>query len=150
MRVCLNQKQFAEEIKLLHYMTKELSALTGMCSMDDEDCLEVVPTTTYYNLNAIDLSQVELVETTASPDEEIEVSGSGEGFPVDDDDDVCSVNPTVPEISKTESGVNVGSSTDSVNVQNTSASKRGASLPSSAAVIALTVVALAWGHLTSS
>ena len=71
-RVCLSRRQFAHEIKLLRYITKELNAVTGICSSDDEDCLEVVDTTMYYNLDAIDLSLVEVAETTASPGDDIE------------------------------------------------------------------------------
>ncbi len=150
-RVCLSRRQFAHEIKLLRYITKELNAVTGICSSDDEDCLEVVDTTMYYNLDAIDLSLVEVVETTASPGDDIEGSGSGGGFPVGNGVDACSVEPSTPDTPRTDDGVIVDDvRTEDANGQNVSAGGKEASLPSSLSIVALTVIALVWGHLTSS
>ena len=51
MLVCTQlRSQFAREISLLRYMSREMRSLTDSCSTDDEDCLEVVPTTRHHQL----------------------------------------------------------------------------------------------------
>ena len=94
MHVCTQlRSQFSREVNLLRYLTREMRSLTESCSLDDEDCLEVVPTTTYYDLDAIDLSVVEVSETTQSPDDLEESSGSG-----DMEENLCRepIPPTTP------------------------------------------------------
>ena len=59
-QVCTSHQQFSHEIRLLRFMTRELNSLSGACSEDDEDCVEVPPTTQYYNLDAIDFSSVDV------------------------------------------------------------------------------------------
>lgn len=72
------QAQFVREIKLLHYLTKEMASITSQCSHDDEDCLEVQPTTHYYDLDSIDLSSVSLTDSDDSDNGEDGGSGSGD------------------------------------------------------------------------
>ncbi len=80
-QVCTSHRQFLDQLHLLRFMTKELNTLTGTCGMDDEDCMEVTPTTRYYDLDAIDLSSVVLSRGSGE-------SGSGSGEDSDDDSEV--------------------------------------------------------------
>ena len=82
--VCTSHKQFLDELRLLLFMTEELEALTGACSLDDEDCVEVAPTNRYYDLDAIDLSSVDLSQGSGR--------GSGSDDNMDDDFEVPEVN----------------------------------------------------------
>lgn len=126
-----------------------MNTLTEACSPDDEDCLEVVPTTRYYDLDAIDLSVVELIGSTASPDDP-EGSGSGDGFQ-EDSEAVCKEifeRPTKEPIDVID-GIDGDGKDDEVTVQEFSGAAKVAS-PSGLAVIALTLLALVWGHCWSS
>ncbi len=149
-RVC-SRNQFENETRILRYMTRELNALTNMCSADDEDCLEVVPTTRYYDLDAIDLSAIQVVQATAAP-EEIEISGSGEGpTAMVDEGEACLVE--VPTSNPVDVGVGGGGTENEVTAKieddEDFSAGRGLS-PSGLAVVVLSMLALAWGYIWSS